>query len=105
MQKFPCHIQAALNYLQQQVDKDDLIVLFGSRANEAARKNADFDIGLFTQKPLLWKQFAAWKTRMEDLAWPYRIDLVDLSRAPSDFLNVVKPQMVVLHGEWHDPNG
>lgn len=105
MQKFPRHIQSALHYLQQRVDKDDLIVLFGSRANDASKKNADFDIGLLMQTPLAWKTFAVWKTHVEELAWPYRIDLVDLGRAPSDFLNVVKPQMVVLHGEWHDAKG
>jgi hypothetical protein len=102
MQKLPAHIQSALAYLQKQVGKNDVIVLFGSRANDATRKNADFDIGLLMQTPQAWKTFAVWKTHAEELAWPYRIDLVDLGRAPSDFLNVVKQQMVVLHGEWHD---
>lgn len=102
MQQFPRHIQAALQYLQKQVDKNDVIVLFGSRAHDASRQHADFDIGLFTQTPLAWKTFAVWKTHAEELAWPYRIDLVDLGRAPGSFLNVVKQQMVVLHGEWND---
>jgi predicted nucleotidyltransferase len=105
MQKFPRHLQSALDYLQKQVGKNDVIVLFGSRVSEDAKKNADFDIGLFMQTPLAWKTFAVWKTHAEELAWPYRIDLVDLSRAPSDFLNVVKQQMIVLHGEWHDAKG
>lgn len=102
MQPLPRHLHSALQYLQKQVAENDVIVLFGSRANDASKKNADFDIGLLTQTPLTWKTFAVWKTHVEELAWPYRIDLVDLGRAPSEFLNVVKQQMVVLHGEWHD---
>jgi len=105
MQQFPRHIQSALQYLQKQVTENDAIVLFGSRANEVSKNNADFDIGLLTKAPLAWKTFAVWKTHAEELAWPYRIDLVDLGRAPSDFLTVVKQQMVVLHGEWHDAKG
>jgi len=105
MQKFPRQIQSALGYLQKQVTENDVIVLFGSRASEASKKNADFDVGLLTQTPLAWKTFAVWKTQAEELAWPYRIDLVDLGRAPDSFLNVVKQQMVVLQGEWHDAQG
>ncbi|MDZ7292418.1 MAG: nucleotidyltransferase domain-containing protein [candidate division KSB1 bacterium] len=105
MKEFPRNIQDALRYLREQVQQNGAIVLFGSRVSKPSKKNADFDIGLFMQKPLSWKTFSVWKTRAEDLAWPYRIDLVDLGRAPSEFLDVIEKQMIVLHGEWHGRKG
>ncbi|MFQ6116095.1 MAG: nucleotidyltransferase domain-containing protein [bacterium] len=99
MKQFPRKIEVALQYLQEQVGEKGTIVLFGSRAINPFKKNADFDIGLFMQEPLSWRTFSIWKTRLEELAWPYRIDLVDLGRAPSDFLKVVKDQSMVLHGD------
>jgi hypothetical protein len=55
------------------------------------------------QKHLAWKTFAVWKTTAEELAWPYRLDLVDLGRAPKEFLQVIETQMRVLHGTWYEP--
>jgi hypothetical protein len=99
MKEFPLKIKATVQYLQEQVQEKGTIILFGSRTDEAYKKNADFDIGLFMYKPLSWKTFSLWKTHAEELAWPYRIDLVDLRRAPLEFLKATEKQMIVLHGE------
>ena len=105
MNDFPLSIQAAIHYLQEQITQNGVIVLFGSRVTRPFKKYADFDIGLFMRKPLSWRTFSLWKTRVEELAWPYRIDLVDLARAPSEFLEVVRRHMCVLHGEWDNDDG
>ena len=101
MQNFPSHIEQAIQYLKEQLGEHGTVVLFGSRARQTTRKNADYDIGVFTQAGYDWKTFAVWKTQAEELAWPYKIDVVDLSRAPREFLEVIMSEMVVLHGSWN----
>jgi predicted nucleotidyltransferase len=98
---FPDPVKRALHYLKQQVNDCGTIVLFGSRARGTARKYADFDIGIYMKTPLSWRRFSVWKTQVEEIAWPYRIDLVDLGRAPSDFWDTIQDEMIVLHGEKH----
>jgi predicted nucleotidyltransferase len=102
MKELPENVQTALRYLQDQIQQNGAIVLFGSRAAGSSKKNADFDIGLLMQKHLAWKTFAVWKTTAEELAWPYRLELVDLGRAPKEFLQAIKSQMRILHGAWYD---
>lgn len=101
MQDVPSHIERAISYLIDQVGKNGAVVLFGSRAKGTANRNADYDIGLSRQSPLEWRTFAVWKTKAEELAWPYKIDVVDLSRAPEDFLDAIQNETVVLHGTWN----
>ncbi|MBX2993070.1 MAG: nucleotidyltransferase domain-containing protein, partial [Bacteroidetes bacterium] len=75
-----------------------VIVLFGSQSRQTAHKNADYDVGIFRESGYDWRSFTVWKTHVEDLAWPYRIDLVDLTRAPREFLDGIKNDMIILSG-------
>ena len=105
MTELPEKVQRVIEYLITQTKGKGVIVLFGSQVQQKKKTNADFDIGILLNSPLSWRTFSIWKLHCEDLAWPYRIDLVDLSRAPKEFLETVEQQMVVLHGQWHPPSG
>jgi predicted nucleotidyltransferase len=101
MGDIPRHIEQAIAYLKRQVGENGVLVLFGSRARGTASRNADYDIGVATASVHEWRTFAVWKTKAEELAWPYRIDVVDLTRAPQEFLDAIRNETVVLHGTWH----
>lgn len=99
VQKLPEHVRLAIEHVRQTIGEDGAIILFGSRAAKHSKRNVDFDIGIATRKPLPWKTFARLKSDVEEIAWPYRIDLVDLRQAPAEFLEVVAARFVVLQGE------
>ncbi len=96
MSDLPANVEKALRFLRENVPQNSTIILFGSRAGRNRRPNADFDIGIAAEEPLPWRTFARLKTDVEELAWPYRIDLVDLRRDPTEFLDVVVGQFIVL---------
>jgi len=98
MLRLPKSIQLTVQYLKEQLGDAGVIVLFGSRARGKGTDGADFDIGVTLPSGTSWKTFSVWKTKAEDLAWPYRIDLVNLTQAPQEFLEIVQKEMIVLHG-------
>lgn len=59
------------------------IVLFGSRARGDARPRSDFDLGAIGKQPLSLQDFNAVQDRLERLPTLYRIDWIDLNRAPA----------------------
>ncbi len=104
MENLPKNIQSVIAFLKERTGSDAAIILFGSRAGRSVHRNADFDIGIAVSPKLSWKQFASLKTDAEELAWPYRLDLVDLTRAPDEFLKVIEHEMVLLSGIWKGGN-
>lgn len=101
MEQLPAQIVSVIEYLKEHLPEESAIVLFGSRARGTARHNADFDIGIFSMTRFRWQDFAVWKAAAEDIAWPYIIDLTDLTRAPDSFLEEINQEVLVLHGVWH----
>ena len=101
MLELPGKIKRSIQFLKDKVADQGAIVLFGSRVNPTLKKNTDFDIGIYMYRSLSWREFANWKIQCEDIAWPYKIDLVDLSRAPKVFIETIKQQMIVLHGKLY----
>ena len=69
------------------------VFLFGSQANNTARPNYDYDIGILDDKPVplsvMWKIYAF----CEDL--PINVDVVDFSQVDEDFKKVVFSQKVI----------
>jgi predicted nucleotidyltransferase len=97
MNMLPKSVQAAVEYLQRQIGDNGTVFLFGSRARGAHRPGGDFDIALMTAAGTTWQQFCVWRSTAADIAWPYRIDVVDLTRAPAEFLDVIKDEMIPLY--------
>jgi uncharacterized protein len=94
----PLPVQAALAELHVRFGAQAHIWLFGSRAEGRAREGSDWDVALDTDAALEWNSFAVAKQACEDAAWPYRLDLVDLSRAPAEFRGLVRATGVEVGG-------
>jgi uncharacterized protein len=93
---FPEPVQRALAYLLRQLGAGSRLELFGSRARGTARPTADFDVALHARAPLSWIRFAALKSAAEELAWLWKLDLIDLDRAPEAFRRIVELERVVI---------
>ncbi len=61
------------------------VYLFGSRARGRARPRSDFDLGVLGDEPLPLRDFYAIEEALDELPTLYRIDWVDLNRAPPQF--------------------
>lgn len=61
------------------------VYLFGSRARGRARPRSDFDIGVLGEEPLSLRDFYAIEEALDELPTLFRIDWVDLNRAPPQF--------------------
>lgn len=90
---FPKNIQNTIEWLHSRLQKGASIILFGSQVS-GERAGADYDIGIKCEKELTWEEFCLLKNEAEELAWPYKVDLVDLKRAPNEFLEIVEKNAV-----------
>ena len=61
------------------------VYLFGSRARGRAGPRSDFDIGVLGDEPLPLRDFYAIEEALDELLTLFRIDWVDLNRAPPQF--------------------
>lgn len=89
--------RAALELQRYAERKKATLFLIGSRARGKKDLRADWDFGLyFTGK--LPINFARTKQRLKDRAFPHRLDIVDLSSAPSWFLQSVADDALHMTG-------
>ena len=77
---------------------DYRVILFGSRASGAARERSDFDVGILGASPLPLKLFYEMEDRIDRLETLHWIDLVDLTRASSQFREEALKAVEVLYG-------
>ncbi len=97
--QFPLQVKRAIQHLRKCAGTGGGVFLFGSRARGEVHSGRDYDIGVMTSPQVSWEQFCLWRSEATDMAWPYKVDVVDLSRAPSEFADVIKLDMVTLSGE------
>jgi len=62
------------------------VYLFGSAARGTLRRDSDLDIGVLPTAPLPLGLLADLRERLETSNLLYRVDVVDLSQAPSEFV-------------------
>ncbi len=74
---------------------DQKIYLFGSRAKGSASEYSDYDIAIESDTPIRSK-LSHVKTLIEDSTIPYKIDLIDLSKAPY-LAQTVREEGIVWH--------
>lgn len=66
------------------------VYLFGSRANDTAKTDSDYDIALLTEKPGLLNSEHLWELALQlSDQLGAAVDLVDLQAAPTDFRFVI----------------
>ncbi len=95
MNQLPKNIRTTIDWLRYQLGSTASIFLFGSQTKKL-KLGADYDIGIRHNGELSWKEFCLLKNEAEERAWPYKIDLVDLTRAPKEFVEVVKEEAIEL---------
>ena len=80
------------------------LVLFGSRAQDTARKYSDWDLGVFCADGLPHEKFCKIRKRKIELEEksPYFIDLINLNRGDQDFLRDISQNWIFLTGKRQD---
>ena len=76
------------------------VMLFGSRAKSTAKRYSDFDLGIIGERPLSLSELSTLKQIVEEASedLPYFIEVADLKRADSAFLDSIKKTAIFLGG-------
>ena len=79
--------------------EDVMVILFGSRAREDYLATSDLDVGILPGKEMNKGKIALFRGKIEDSNIPYKVDVVDLSRASKEFSNkVLKEGLLIWKG-------
>jgi len=70
-------------------DDDVTVILFGSRARGDYFETSDMDIAILPRSEMNKIKIALFRERIENSNIPYKVDVVDLSRASKQFTNKV----------------
>ncbi len=66
-------------------EENVIVILFGSRARGDYNKVSDIDIGILPENRLDRKKLVILKEKIDNLNFPYTVDVVDLSRVSEAF--------------------
>ena len=66
-------------------EENVVLIFFGSRARGDYSKVSDIDIGILSDKGLDRKKLILLKEKIDDLNFPYTVDVVDLSKVSEAF--------------------
>lgn len=66
-------------------DENVIVILFGSRARGDYNRVSDIDIGILPENRLDRKKLVLLKEKIDDLNFPYTVDVVDLSKVSEAF--------------------
>jgi uncharacterized protein len=92
-------LQQVQNILFEVLDPFPVIIcLFGSWARGEERRTSDIDIGIWYEDPLPTGTFSRIRTSLEESTIPFRVDLVDLTKADPVLIEKVKKEGVI----WKD---
>ncbi|MEN1969725.1 nucleotidyltransferase domain-containing protein [Lentibacillus sp. N15] len=92
-----------LNYLKNIIistlnDTPANIYLFGSWARMEEKRTSDIDIALQSPEEIPNLKWVELRERIEESTLPYRVDLVDLSKADQEFAKKVEREGI----KWKD---
>lgn len=76
------------------------LLLFGSQVAGSAKPSSDWDFAVYFLKRTHVPALLKLKHRLAEQAFPYRLDIVNLNQAPSWFLESIRDEAQLLHGEW-----
>lgn len=66
-------------------EENVIVILFGSRARGDYNRVSDIDIGILPENRLDRKKLVLLKEKIDNLNFPYTVDVVDLSRVSEAF--------------------
>ena len=76
--------------------EDVTVILFGSRARGDYFETSDMDVGILPKREMDKSKIALLRERIEDSNIPYKVDVVDLSRASKEFTDkVIKEGLLI----------
>jgi predicted nucleotidyltransferase len=76
------------------------LLLFGSRVTGKRGPHVDWDFAVWFRKKQQDRSLRVLKTELQDLAFPYRIDLVNLNQAPPWFRHSVEANHAIVYGRY-----
>ncbi len=78
--------------IQEELDCDYRLFLFGSRVKDYFHEKSDIDIGILSEKPLDAIQLFSIKEKIDEIPTLLKIDFVDFSVVSEDFRTVALKQ-------------
>jgi predicted nucleotidyltransferase len=96
-----------LNQLKQIIDDTLMdceinVYLFGSWARKEEKQTSDIDIALWAKEEIPIEKWVALNERIEESTVPYKVDLVNLSKAAPVFREKVESEGIVWTDCWKD---
>ena len=79
---------------------DASLLLFGSRLRGKTGPQVDWDFAIWFQQTIPEQVFRTCKQQVQETAFPYRVDLVNLNHAPPWFRQEVDQSHIVLCGAY-----
>lgn len=76
--------------------EDVTVILFGSRGRGDYLGTSDMDVGILPRKEVSKSKITLFRERIENSNIPYKVDVVDLSRASKEFTQKVLKEGVVI---------
>lgn len=99
----PERIQKVMLRLEEFVRNHDAsLCLFGSRARGRKETGLDWDFGIYFHNKNQDGELRKLKRALEERAFPYQIDVVNLNGAPPWFLQGILGEALVLVGDLQD---
>lgn len=99
-QDAPAQIKKVFRMLEDYAKKHGAsLFLIGSRARGKKGIRADWDFAFYFPSDARPADFAVVKFKAEDIAFPYRIDVVNLNDAPEWFLESAEKNAILLSGK------
>ncbi len=76
--------------------EDVRVILFGSRGRGDHLETSDMDVGILSKGEVNKSKITLFRDRIENSNIPYKVDVVDLSRASKEFTQVVLKEGVII---------
>ncbi len=72
------------------------VILFGSRGRGEHLETSDIDVGILSKGEVNKSKITLFREKIENSNIPYKVDVVDLSRASKEFTQVVLKEGVII---------
>ena len=91
----PGDLEIVKNILKRHISNDEIRV-FGSRANNTAKKFSDLDLVIMTEQPLPLKILGDLAEDFSASNLPIKVDIVDWSRISDEFRKIILQNYVTM---------
>jgi predicted nucleotidyltransferase len=93
------YLKMVKNILQKNLSREAKVFVFGSRANNKAKKFSDLDLAISTPREISLTVFANLRSSFEESDLPYKVDIIDLNAIDQSFRKNIEPDLIMIWGE------